>query len=76
MLRRSKIKNNKGLIMKTEINLSPSSEMVIENVMRPAMNPVEARSAAQEDAHDALVRLNILPRRRKRISRRTARAIA
>lgn len=63
--------------MKTEINLSPSADMVIESVLRPAMDtqaaPVAA-PAARENAREALVRLNILARRQERWDRRAARA--
>ncbi|KCZ95543.1 hypothetical protein HHI_05285 [Hyphomonas hirschiana VP5] len=60
--------------MKTEINLSPAADMVIENVQRPAMDTQPARTAGQETARDALVRLNILARRQERWDRRAARA--
>ena len=60
--------------MKTEINLSPAADMVIENVQRPAMDTQPARMASQEDARDALVRLNILARRQERWDRRATRA--
>lgn len=60
--------------MKTEINLSPNADMVIESVLRPAMNTAPARPAAPETARDALVRLNILARRQERWDRRAARA--
>lgn len=63
--------------MKTEINLSPSADMVIESVLRPAMD-IQAATAAAPGAHesvrDALVRLNILARRQQRWDRRAARA--
>lgn len=63
--------------MKTEINLSPSADMVIESVLRPAMDTPAAPAAApaaRESARDALVRLNILARRQQRWDRRAARA--
>ena len=63
--------------MKTEINLSPSADMVIESVLRPAMDTQAATAAApaaHESARDALVRLNILARRQQRWDRRAARA--
>jgi hypothetical protein len=59
--------------MKTEINLSPSADMVIESVLRPAMD-TQAAPAARENAREALVRLNILARRQERWDRRAARA--
>ncbi|MFN3607646.1 MAG: hypothetical protein ACK4Y9_01155 [Hyphomonas sp.] len=60
--------------MKTEINLSPAADMVIENVQRPAMDTQAARQPGREDARAALVRLNILARRQERWDRRAARA--
>jgi hypothetical protein len=60
--------------MKTEINLSPAADMVIENVQRPAMDLATAPKPAREDARAALVRLNILARRQERWDRRAARA--
>ena len=60
--------------MKTEINLSPAADMVIENVQRPAMDGQLVRKPAREDARAALVRLNILARRQERWDRRAARA--
>ncbi len=63
--------------MKTEINLSPSADMVIESVLRPAMDTQAAPAtapAARENAREALVRLNILARRQERWDRRAARA--
>ena len=60
--------------MKTEINLSPSADMVIESVLRPAMDTQTPAPAARESARDALVRLNILARRHQRWDRRAARA--
>lgn len=63
--------------MKTEINLSQSADMVIESVLRPAMDIQAATAAApsaHESARDALVRLNILARRQQRWDRRAARA--
>ena len=74
MLQRSKTSINKVLTMKTEINLSPAADMVIENVQRPAMDPATARKPARGDARAALVRLNILARRQERWDRRAARA--
>lgn len=77
MLRRSKIKVNKVITMKTEISLAPAADMVIENVLRPAMvneltRPVQA--ARRIDAAPDAVRLNILARRQQRWDRRAARA--
>ena len=63
--------------MKTEINLSPSADMVIESVLRPAMDTQAAPAAApaaRETAREALVRLNILARRQERWDRRAVRA--
>lgn len=60
--------------MKTEINLSQSADMVIESVLRPAMDIQMPAPAAHESARDALVRLNILARRQERWDRRAARA--
>ena len=63
--------------MKTEINLSQSADMVIESVLRPAMDTQAAAAAApaaRENAREALVRLNILARRQERWDRRAARA--
>ena len=60
--------------MKSEINLSPAADMVIENVQRPAMDLAATRQPAREDARAALVRLNILARRQERWDRRAARA--
>ncbi|MFN4025055.1 MAG: hypothetical protein ACK4MQ_09480 [Hyphomonas sp.] len=63
--------------MKTEISLAPAADMVIENVLRPAMvnelsRPVQA--ARRIDAAPASERLNILARRQQRWDRRAARA--
>ncbi len=60
--------------MKTEINLSPAADMVIESVLRPAMDTQPARVSPREEARDALVRLNILARRQERWDRRATRA--
>ncbi|PKP82990.1 MAG: hypothetical protein CVT79_02785 [Alphaproteobacteria bacterium HGW-Alphaproteobacteria-18] len=60
--------------MKTEINLSPAADMVIESVLRPAMDTPAPRAATQVTARAALVRLNILARRQERWDRRAARA--
>ncbi|WP_213272175.1 hypothetical protein [Hyphomonas sp.] len=60
--------------MKTEINLSPAADMVIESVQRPTMDLAAARQPAREGARAALVRLNILARRQERWDRRAARA--
>lgn len=48
--------------------------MVIESVLRPAMDTQTPAPAARESARDALVRLNILARRHQRWDRRAARA--
>lgn len=63
--------------MKTEISLAPAADMVIENVLRPAMvnevtRPMPATRRA-ETAPEAM-RLNILARRQARWDRRAARA--
>lgn len=77
MLRRSKPKVNKAITMKTEISLAPAADMVIENVLRPAMvNEVTRPMPAARRAETApeAVRLNILARRQARWDRRAARA--
>ncbi|MFN7055712.1 hypothetical protein [Hyphomonas sp.] len=62
--------------MKTEINLAPAADMVIESVMRPAMvnevtGPMLAPRRAEAAAEPA--RLNILARRYARWDRRAVR---
>ncbi|MBY9065638.1 hypothetical protein K1X12_01930 [Hyphomonas sp. WL0036] len=65
--------------MKTEISLSSTTDMVIENVLRPAMvneltgaAPAARRPAPQ--AEPEVKRLHILARRQERWDRRAARA--
>jgi hypothetical protein len=63
--------------MKTEINLAPAADMVIESVMRPAMvNEVTGAMPAPRRAEPAAepVRLNLLARRYARWHRRAVRS--
>jgi len=63
--------------MKTEINRSHDTDMVVENVIRPAMvNEVTAPmpAARRVEAEAAPVRLNLLASRQRRWDRRAARA--